>query len=66
MTYHITYKKKYHPSIVRADLASLARVSDGEFFHDGGSIGMLTCSHNNSWFVDQQLNTELIQTFSKK
>ena len=65
-TYHITYKSKFHPSVVRADLVSLARLTAGKFTHDGGSIGTVTCPESYEWLIAQALLDGKVETFTKK
>ena len=65
-TYQVSYKKKFHASVVRADLVRLARLTAGEFTHDGGWTGTLTCPESYEWIINQELECGLMQSSSKK
>ena len=65
-TYQISYKSKFHPSVVRADLVSLARLTAGEFTHDGGSTGTVTCPESYEWVIAQALEAGMVQSSTKK
>ena len=65
-TYVITYKSRFHPSVVRADLASLASLTAGEFTHDGGHRGTVTCPQSYEWLVDQRATGGMVQSSTKK
>ena len=65
-TFQLTYKKRFHPSVVRADLVSLARLTAGKFTHDGGSTGTVTCPESYEWLIAQALQAGMVQSSSKK
>ena len=65
-TYQITYKPKFHHSIVRADLHVLARLTEGKFTHDSDSIGTVTCPESYEWVIAQAVLDGKVQTFTKK
>lgn len=65
-TYQINYRQKFHPSVVRADLASLARLTAGEFTHDGRSSGTVACPESYEWLIEQATVSGLVQSSLKK
>ena len=67
VTYELIYKKKFHPSLVRGDLARLARETNGEFTHDGNLKGTVTCPQKFEWVLtDREFpGSSMLQSFSK-
>lgn len=65
-TFQITYKKRFHPSLVRADLVALARQASGEFTHDGAHGGTVTCPTSHEWIIDQAVSSGMVQSHNRK
>ena len=64
-TFQITYKERFHPSLVRADLNALAQLTAGSFTHDGGSKGSVTCPDGFAWLINDSTR-EMVKSLTRK